>query len=247
MKTLTTACIGLVLAVQATSLYADHHLEDAPLSSGAMTILNLVADDPSAYTQGQKSNTEIFEAMNVLTAGACVAVSGNESIGEMQFFSFHSNLASAFNQWDLMATSPAVKDLQTDLRASRTLTGNQTLQIVKGFGYKGEIYKNWATRTAEVNPTNPAAYLQAVKTLGAAYKENGFEDVEFNVYQSIASGVSGSYTVIAVAPSLRRLGEAFDALSNEQWAMNAYSFVTASRAALVSDKAYRCEEVYSSL
>jgi hypothetical protein len=80
-----------------------------------------------------------------------------------------------------------------------------------------------------------------------AYKENGFTDVEFNVYQPIASGTSGSYTVIAVAPSLRRLGEAFDALSNEQWAKDAYSFVTASRAAPVSDKAYRCEQVYSSL
>jgi hypothetical protein len=247
MKTLTTACIAIALTVQATSLYADHHLEDAPLSSGAMTILNLTADDPSAYTELQKGNAEIYEAMDVLTAGACVAVSGNESIGEMQVFSFHSDLASAFNQWDVMATSPAIKDLQTDLRASRTLTGNQTLQIVKGYGYKGELYTNWATRTVEVNPTNPGAYLQAVKTLGMAYKENGFTDVEFNVYQPIASGVSGSYTVIAVAPSLRRLGEAFDALSNEQWAKDAYSFVTASRAAPVSDKAYRCEQVYSSL
>lgn len=247
MKNITNTFLAITLAVQGASLYADHHLEDAPLSSGAMTILNLIADDPSAYTELQKGNAEIFEAMGVLTAGACVAVSGNESIGEMQFFSFHSDLASAFNQWDVMATSPAIKNLQTDLRASRTLTGNQTLQIVKGHGYKGELYTNWATRTVEVNPTNPGAYLQAVKTLGMAYKENGFTDVEFNVYQSIASGVSGSYTVIAVAPSLRRLGEAFDALSSEQWAKDAYSLVTASRTAPVSDKAYRCEQVYSAI
>ena len=88
MKTLTTACIAIALTVQATSLYADHHLEDAPLSSGAMTILNLTADDPSAYTELQKGNAEIYEAMDVLTAGTCVAVSGNESIGEMQVLAF---------------------------------------------------------------------------------------------------------------------------------------------------------------
>jgi hypothetical protein len=53
--------------------------------------------------------------------------------------------------------------------------------------------------------------------------------------------------VIAVAPSLARLGAAFDALSGERWAQDAYALVTASRSAPVSDKAYRCEQVYSAI
>ena len=79
------------------------------------------------------------------------------------------------------------------------------------------------------------------------YYENGFNDIEFDIYQPIASGMQSLYNVVVVAPSLRRLGEVFDALSAESWAQEAYSLVTSSRPSLVSDKAYLCEQVYSSL
>jgi hypothetical protein len=236
---------GVLLSFQCVNIFADHHLESSPLSTGAMTILNLVAEDPAAYTEFQKGNAEVFASMGAMLGGACVAVSGNDAPGEMQMFTFFPNLESAFGMWDMMATSPTIKNIQTDLRGSRELTGNQTLQIING--YEGEIYETWATRTVEVNPTNPAAYLQAVSALDAAYKQNGFSDIEFDVYQSIASGNSASHTVIAVAPSLARLGAAFDALSAERWAQDAYALVTASRSAPVSDKAYRCEQVYSAI
>ena len=237
--------VAVLLGFQSVNSFADHHLESSPLSTGAMTILNLVAEDPAAYTEFQKGNAEVFASMGAMLGGACVAVSGNDAPGEMQMFTFFPDLESAFGMWDMMATSPTIKNIQDNLRGRRELIGNQTLQIING--YEGEIYETWATRTVEVNPTNPAAYLQAVSALDSAYKQNGFSDVEFDVYQSIASGNSASHTVIVVAPSLPRLGAAFDALSSEPWAKDAYALVTGSRPALVSDKAYRCEQVYSSI
>lgn len=244
MKILKPLVIVL-LGFQCVNSFADHHLESSPLSTGAMTILNLIAEDPTAYTEFQRGNSEVFESMGAMLGGACVAVSGNDAPGEMQMFTFFPDLESAFGMWDMMATSPTIKNIQDDLRGRRELTGNQTLQIING--YEGEIYETWATRTVEVNPTNRTAYLEAVGALDSAYKQNGFSDVEFDIYQPIASGNSASYTVIAVAPSLARLGAAFDALSSEQWAKDAYALVTGSRPALVSDKAYRCEQVYSSI
>ena len=115
MKTLTTACIVIMLTVQGASLYADLHLENAPLSSGAIAILNLIADDPSASVELQKGDAAISENTGVFTAGACIAVTENISIGEMQFLSFHSYLANAFNQCDLMTISFAIKNSQPDL------------------------------------------------------------------------------------------------------------------------------------
>ena len=241
LKFLVTTLVGL----HCINSFADHHLESSPLSTCAMTILNLIADDPAAYTEFQKGNSDVFSSMGAMLGGACVAVSGNDSPGEMQMFTFFPNLEGAFGMWDMMATSPTIKNIQADLRGRRELTGNQTLQIING--YEGEIYETWATRTVEVNPTNPAAYLQAVDALNTAYKQNGFSDIEFDVYQPIASGNSATFTVIAVAPSLARLGAAFDALSGERWAQDAYALVTASRSAPVSDKAYRCEQVYSAI
>ena len=224
-----------------TSLYA----ADAPLSSGALTILNLVADSPEEYVASQRENVEIFEDLGITLAGACTAVSGNDSIGEMQFFSFLPSVADAFSMWETMATSPAIREIQDDYSSSRRLLNNETWQIVNG--YEGELMETWATRVVEVNPTNSAAYINAIYSLEKAYYENGFDDIEFDIYQPIASGAQSAYNVVVVAPSLRRLGEIFDVLSSESWAQEAYSLVTSSRPSLTSDKAYLCQQVYSAL
>ena len=65
-----------------------------------------------------------------------------------------------------------------------------------------------------------------------------------DIHQPVASGASG-FSVVVLAPSLQMLGDIFGALASETWAQEAYSLVTASRTELLSDKAYRCEPVYS--
>ena len=237
--------VFLVSSVMSFILHASLHAAEAPLSSGALTILNLVADNPAEYAASQRDNVEIFEDLGITWAGACTAVSGNESLGEMQFFSFLPSVADAFSMWETMATSSAIREIQEDYSTSRRLLNNETWQIVDG--YEGELMETWATRVVEVNPTNSSAYISAIYSLENAYYENGFNDIEFDIYQPIASGMQSLYNVVVVAPSLRRLGEVFDALSAESWAQEAYSLVTLSRPSLVSDKAYLCEQVYSSL
>ena len=246
IKLKTSTILGSAMSfIFSANLYADHHIDDTPLSSGALTILNLVADNPAEYTDSQRENVEIFEELGITLAGACTAVSGNDVVGEMQFFSFLPSVADAFNMWEIMATSPTIRELQDDYNSSRRLLNNQTWQIVDG--YEGEIMENWATRVVEVNPTNSTAYLNGIYSLESAYHANGFNDIEFDIYQPIASGTQSAYNIVVVAPSLRRLGEVFDALNKESWAQEAYSLVTSSRSGLVSDKAYRCEQVYTSI
>jgi len=235
----------LVISFMSFILHTSLHAADAPLSSGALTILNLVADSPEEYVASQRENVEIFEDLGITLAGACTAVSGNDSIGEMQFFSFLPSVADAFSMWETMATSPAIREIQDDYSSSRRLLNNETWQIVNG--YEGELMETWATRVVEVNPTNSAAYINAIYSLEKAYYENGFDDIEFDIYQPIASGAQSAYNVVVVAPSLRRLGEIFDVLSSESWAQEAYSLVTSSRPSLTSDKAYLCQQVYSAL
>ena len=235
----------LVSSVMSFVLHTSLYAADAPLSSGALTILNLVADSPEEYAASQRENVEIFEDLGITLAGACTAVSGNDSIGEMQFFSFLPSVADAFSMWETMATSPAIREIQDDYSSSRKLLNNETWQIVNG--YEGELMETWATRVVEVNPTNSAAYINAIYSLEKAYYENGFDDIEFDIYQPIASGAQSAYIVVVVAPSLRRLGEIFDVLSSESWAQEAYSLVTSSRPSLTSDKAYLCQQVYSAL
>lgn len=236
----------ITIAFASAGSWADHHEADNPFIGGGLTLLDLVADDPRDYIARQKENLETFDRLGASLAGVCTAVSGNESPGEMQVYSIFDSLGSAFNMWEVMATDDQIRNLQSEFSASRRLLGNQTWQIVKGL--EGEIFEStFASRVVDVNPTNPEAYLQAIKAMEKAYHENGFDRVQFDVHQPIASGVSGYYKVVVLAPTLQRLGETFAALSSEAWAQDAYALVTASRTELLSDKAYHCEQIFQSL
>ena len=114
--------------------------------------------------------------------------------------------------------------------------------------YKGELYDLFATRTLMINTDNPQKYIEAIAELKDAYHANGYEDISLDVYQPIGSGEAPSdYQVTAVAPSLARLGEMFDELYSSSWAQEAFSAVAASRSSIVSDKIYKCENVFQSM
>ena len=225
-------------------VHADHHETDNPFIGGGIAILDLVAEDPADYIARQRQNSEAFETLGASLAGVCTAVSGNEQAGEMQVYATFTSLGDAFNMWDIMLTSNQIRNIQSEFSSSRTLLGNQTWQIVKGL--EGEIFEDsFATRVVDVNPTNPEAYVQAIRNMEKVYHENGYDRVQFDIHQPVASGTSGYYKVIVLTPSLQMLGDVFGALASETWAQDAYSLVVASRTELLSDKAYRCEPVYS--
>ena len=237
--------LAVSLIMPASFTYADNHESDNPFIGGGIAILDLVAEDPRNYVAMQRQNSEVFETLGANLAGVCTAVSGNEQAGEMQVYALFTSLGDAFNMWDIMLTNNQIRNIQSEFSSSRTLIGNQTWQIVKAL--EGEIFEeSFATRVVDVSPTNPDAYVQAIRNMEQVYHENGFDQVQFDIYQPVASGVSGYYKVVVLAPSLRTLGDVFGALTSEQWAQDAYSLVTASRTELLSDKAYRCDALYAS-
>ena len=226
-------------------LSADHHEESIDLS-GAMTTINLIAKNPSAYIAQLKSNTDMMSASGTLLAGACIAVSGNEVPGEMQVFNFYSSMEAAFAGYEVQISNAGMQNFISDLNDFRVLKGWETSRVV--MPYEGEVFDTFATRTLMINTDNPQTYIEAIAELKDAYHANGYEDISLDVYQPIGAGNNPSdYQVTAVAPDLARLGAMFDALYSTSWAQEAFSGVAASRSAYVSDKIYKCETVYQSM
>ena len=239
-----TLLLSLFISYSSLTL-ADHHEESINLS-GAMTTINLVAKNPSAYIAQLKSNTDMMGASGTLLAGACIAVSGNEEPGEMQVFNFYSSMESAFAGYEVQISNAEMQDFISDLNDFRVLKGWETSRVV--MPYEGQVFDTFATRTLSIDTDNPQAYLEAVTNLKEAYHANGFGDISLDVYQPIGAGNDPSdYQVTAVAPDLGRLGAMFDALDSASWAQEAFAEVADSRSAYASDKVYRCETIYQSM
>ena len=116
--------------------------------------------------------------------------------------------------------------------------GNQTWQIVKGL--EGEIFEeSFATRVVDVSPTNPEAYVQAVRNMEKAYHENGYEEFSLIFINRSLVELRDSINIV-LAPSLQMLGDIFGALAT--WAQEAYSLVILEQN--YCRIKYRCEPVY---
>ena len=213
--------------------------------NGAVNITGLISDSPNEYIAQLKQNAEIFEDLGSTVAGVCIALSGNEVPGEMMLFNYSPSISVAFTSWGSNLTNRATLRLRQELNQIRTLTGDQTFRVV--VPYNGPLYETWAIRILDLNTENPAAYVNAASNLEAAYKANGFEDFDLEINQAIVAGSVPAYRAIAVAPTLERLGAAFDALYSESWAQEAYTLVTSSRSAVVTDKLYTCEQIYQAM
>jgi len=235
----------LALIITIFFLTNAYSAESPDALNGAVNITGLISDSPNEYIAQLKENAEVFETIGTTVAGVCIALSGNEVPGEMMLFNYSPSISVAFTSWGSNLTNRATQRLRQELNQIRTLTGDQTFRVV--VPYNGPLYETWAIRILELNTENPAAYVNAASNLEAAYKANGFEDFDLEITQAIVAGSVPAYRSIAVAPTLERLGAAFDALYSESWAQEAYTLVTSSRSAVVTDKLYTCEQVYQAM
>ena len=221
----------LALIITIFFLTNAYSAESPDALNGAVNITGLISDSPNEYIAQLKQNAEVFETIGTTVAGVCIALSGNEVPGEMMLFNYSPSISVAFTSWGSNLTNRATLRLRQELNQIRTLTGALTFRVV----------------VLDLNTGNPAAYVNAASNLEAAYKANGFEDFDLEITQAIVAGSVPAYRSIAVAPTLERLGAAFDALYSESWAQEAYTLVTSSRSAVVTDKLYTCEQVYQAM
>jgi hypothetical protein len=236
-----------ILALISTIFFLtnSYSAESADALNGAVGITRLISDSPNEYIAQLKQNVEVFEDLGSIVAGVCIALSGNEVAGEMQMFNYSPSISIAFKSWGSNLTNRSTQRLRQELNQIRTLTGERTYRVVKP--YAGPLRETWAIRVLELNTENLVAYVNAASNLEAAYKANGFEDFDLEINQAIVAGSVSAYSVTAVAPTLERLGAAFDALYSESWAQEAYSLVTSSRSSVVTDKLYTCEQIYQAM
>ncbi len=206
-------------------------------------ITDVVVSNVPAYVSTLHANSQIFETLGSNLAGYCQAVSGGGP-GEALVFTFSDSMEDSLGAVEIQLSDANVQRFVASLAPYRELTGNRTARVIRP--YTGELYQTWATRNLYVSAEDPQAYFEAVAALEQTARANGYSDLSLAVQQEMGSGdTSDLLVVIAVAPSLARLGAAIDAIYEEGWAQSAFANVVAARNNITGDKFYRCEQIYS--
>lgn len=211
---------------------------------GVMGTTDVVVSDIPGYVAALKENSQLFAVLNYSLAGFCEAVSGGVP-GESLVFNFSNSLETALASYDTQLNEP-VPSFVANLEPFRELVGSRQAQVIRP--YTGPAVTTWATRNLYVRAENPQAYIDAVGALESTARANGFADLTLMVQQEVGSGnTSDLLAVIAVSPSLARLGAALDAITGEGWAQDVFASVQAARSRITEDKIYRCQQIYPAI
>lgn len=212
---------------------------------GVMGTTDVVVSDIPGYVAALKENSQLFAVLNYNLAGFCQAVSGGVP-GESLVFNFSNSLETALASYDTQLNDPAFASFVANLEPFRELVGSRQAQVIRP--YTGPAVTTWATRNLYVRAENPQAYIDAVGALESTARANGFADLTLMVQQEVGSGnTSDLLAVIAVSPSLARLGAALDAITGEGWAQDVFASVQAARSRITEDKIYRCQQIYPAI
>jgi hypothetical protein len=232
---------SILLMTVASQSLSQNSNGTAEIGSVVGTTDVVVSDIPS-YVAALKANPQAFSTLGTNLAGFCQAVSGGAP-GEALVFSFSDSMEAGLAAIETQLTDPSFQRFVATLEPYRELTGTRQARVIRP--YDGELYQTWATRNLMISTENPDEYIAAASNLERAARANGYSDFSLTVQQEMGSGgTSDLLIVIAVAPSLARLGASIDAIYEEQWAQTAFANVVAARSQIVDDKIYRCEQVY---
>ena len=208
----------------------------------AMTVYTINTADHVAYHDWVRdSGPVVGKSLGAHVVGVCTPHVGAVKDKDLYVYMLTDTLASAL---DGLPGNETLKTELAKLKSGREVRTKQLFSAVKTQSAlvlkAGEKHAIWSTL---VRTKNMEAFATAISGMEKAFHKNGFEDIGISVFRGHSGRMTGMGRVSVVAPNSRRLGEAFDALTEERWAKSAYRSVKSERK-LIRSVGGACETVY---
>ncbi|MBP20196.1 MAG: hypothetical protein CMQ21_15090 [Gammaproteobacteria bacterium] len=171
-----------------------------------MTLITVNTDDPAGYLEWARGSSEtIGKTNNASAVGICSPRIGAEEMGDLYFWNLFDSNETA---WKNDPNNPAIAKEVAKMKVDRTIRDWDNYRIVRQASALNEEFFSW---NIMVKTSNMTQYLSTVDKLHAAMKENGFEDVNMQVFVPDSGRWSGGVMVAMQTTSAERLGAALDA------------------------------------
>ena len=208
----------------------------------AMNVYTINTADQVAYHDWiRDSGPVVGKSLGAHVVGVCTPHVGAVKDKDLYVYMLTDTLATALHG---LPGNETLKTELAKLKSGREVRAKQLFSVVKAQSTlvlkAGEKHAIWSTL---VRTKNMRAFVRAISGLEQAFHNNGFGDIGISVFRGHSGDTTGMGMVSVVAPNSRRLGEAFDALTEERWAKSAYRSVKSERK-LIRSVGGACETVY---
>ena len=171
-----------------------------------MTLITVNTDNPAGYIEWARASSETLgEANGASGVGICSPRVGAEEMGDLYFWTLFDSNETA---WKSDPNNPTVAKEVAKMKVNRTIRDWDNYRVVRQASSLDEKFSSW---NIMVKTSDMTQYLSIIDKLHAAMKENGFEDVNMQVFVPDSGRWSGGVMVAMQAASPTRLGAALDA------------------------------------
>ena len=214
----------------------------AATATPAMNVYTINTADQVAYHDWiRDSGPVVGKSLGAHVVGVCTPHVGAVKDKDLYVYMLTDTLATALHG---LPGNETLKTELAKLKSGREVRAKQLFSVVKAQSTlvlkAGEKHAIWSTL---VRTKNMEAFVTAISGMEKAFHKNGFDDIGISVFRGLSGRMTGMGRVSVVAPNSRRLGEAFDALTEERWAKRPYRSVKSKRK-LIHSVGGSCETVY---
>ena len=214
----------------------------AATATPAMNVYTInTADEVGYHDWIRESGPVVGKSLGAHVVGVCTPHVGAVKDKDLYVYMLTDTLATALHG---LPGNETLKTELAKLKSGREVRAKQLFSVVKAQSTlvlkAGEKHAIWSTL---VRTKNMEAFVTAISGMEKAFHKNGFDDIGISVFRGLSGRMTGMGRVSVVAPNSRRLGEAFDALTEERWAKRPYRSVKSKRK-LIHSVGGSCETVY---
>ena len=171
-----------------------------------MSLITVNTEDTAGYRDWAKGSSEAIAKTNGASAvGLCSPRIGAEEMGDLYFWSLFDSNETA---WKTDPNNPEIAKEVAKMQVTRTIRDWDNYRVARQASALDEKFASW---NIMVKTTDLPQYLSMVDKLHTAMKENGFEDVDMQVFVPDSGRWAGGVMVAMQTSSPARLGAALDA------------------------------------
>ncbi len=198
------------------------------MAQPGLSVFTINTDDATGYLKWLTESTPTFVDAwgdSVVSSGICSPISGSEDDGDHYVWNISPSMTATLAANDRAFNDEASLKAISKISNKREIKRRDIYNVVKP---SNNSYKT-GTTLAQYNllsrPNDMSKYIQTIQAMENAASENGFDDIEFVVFEGFGAGDWSRMAMASIqAPSIERLGAFMDARQSDWMAESMSAF-----------------------
>ena len=198
------------------------------IAQPGLSVFTINTDDAAGYLKWLTESTPTFVDAwgdSVVSSGICSPISGGEDDGDHYVWNISPSMTATLEANDRAFNDKDSLKAINKISNKRDIKRRDIYNVVKPSNNSYSAGVTLAQYNLLSRPNDMSKYIKTIEAMENAASENGFDDIEFVVFEGFGAGDWARMAMASIqAPSIERLGAFMDARQSDWMAESMSAF-----------------------